>query len=192
MTAAATRPVVALNLGERYSVKISSFYYVLGSNSECKRQIKGQERQKSFIWIQQPWVRPPPGSRGLWGSRRGRGRRAAGTSRRWNECRGTWCCWGIILSEHSTLIHQPFKTELLFLQLWFQTDGKEGNAAFLANKELMNRAERTVNLKSQKIKILLSFNGFAFRFEHRKWNRGRNGLQQLGQPVAPSILFPVF
>ena len=26
--------------------------------------------------------------------------------------------------------------------------------------------------------------GFAFRFEHRKWNRGRNGLHQLGQPVA--------
>ena len=24
----------------------------------------------------------------------------------------------------------------------------------------------------------------------RKWNRGRNGLHQLGQPVAPSILFP--
>ena len=30
------------------------------------------------------------------------------------------------------------------------------------------------------------------RIEHRKWNRGRNGLHQLGQPVAPSILFPVF
>ena len=25
-----------------------------------------------------------------------------------------------------------------------------------------------------------------------KWNRGRNGLHQLGQPVASSILFPVF
>ena len=34
--------------------------------------------------------------------------------------------------------------------------------------------------------------GFAFRFEHRKWYRGRNGLHQLGQPVAPSIQFPVF
>ena len=33
---------------------------------------------------------------------------------------------------------------------------------------------------------------FAFRFEHRKWNRGRNGLRQLGQPVAPSVPFPVF
>ena len=33
---------------------------------------------------------------------------------------------------------------------------------------------------------------FAFRIEHRKWNRGRNALHQLGQPVAPSILFPVF
>ena len=30
--------------------------------------------------------------------------------------------------------------------------------------------------------------GFAFRFEHRKWNRGRNGLHQLGQPVAPSCV----
>ena len=30
------------------------------------------------------------------------------------------------------------------------------------------------------------------RIEHRKWNRGRNGLHQLGQPVAPSILFPGF
>ena len=27
---------------------------------------------------------------------------------------------------------------------------------------------------------------------NRKWNRGRNGLHQLEQPVAPSILFPVF
>ena len=27
---------------------------------------------------------------------------------------------------------------------------------------------------------------------HRTWNRGRNGLHQLGQPIAPSILFPVF
>ena len=34
--------------------------------------------------------------------------------------------------------------------------------------------------------------GFAFRFEHRKWNRGRNGLLQLEQPVAPSVPFPVF
>ena len=36
------------------------------------------------------------------------------------------------------------------------------------------------------------YTGFAFRIEHRKWNRGRNGLHQLGQPVAPSIIFPVF
>ena len=30
------------------------------------------------------------------------------------------------------------------------------------------------------------------RIEHRKWNRGRNGLHHLGAPIAPSILFPVF
>ena len=30
------------------------------------------------------------------------------------------------------------------------------------------------------------------RIEHGKWNRGRNGLHQLGQPAAPSVLFPVF
>ena len=30
------------------------------------------------------------------------------------------------------------------------------------------------------------------RIEHRIWNRGLNGLHQLGLPVAPSILFPVF
>ena len=30
------------------------------------------------------------------------------------------------------------------------------------------------------------------RIEHRKWNRGSNGLRQLGQLVTPSILFPVF
>ena len=30
------------------------------------------------------------------------------------------------------------------------------------------------------------------RIEHRKWIRGCNGLHQLGQPVAPSVLFPVF
>ena len=40
--------------------------------------------------------------------------------------------------------------------------------------------------------VKFSCTGFAFRFEHRKWNRGRNGLHQLGQPVAPSILLPVF
>ena len=40
--------------------------------------------------------------------------------------------------------------------------------------------------------ICITYTGFAFRFEHRKWNRGHNGLHQLGQPVAPSILFPVF
>ena len=31
--------------------------------------------------------------------------------------------------------------------------------------------------------------GFALRFEHRKWNRGRNGLHQFGQPVAPLFCF---
>ena len=36
------------------------------------------------------------------------------------------------------------------------------------------------------------YTGFTFRFEHRKWNRGRNGLHQLGQPVVPSVLFPAF
>ena len=30
------------------------------------------------------------------------------------------------------------------------------------------------------------------RIEHRKWTRGLNGLHQLGQPVSPSVLFPVF
>ena len=30
------------------------------------------------------------------------------------------------------------------------------------------------------------------RIEHRKWKRGCNGLHQLGQPVAPFDLFPVF
>ena len=34
--------------------------------------------------------------------------------------------------------------------------------------------------------------GFAFRFEHRKWNRGRNRLPNLVQTIAPSIPFPVF
>ena len=38
----------------------------------------------------------------------------------------------------------------------------------------------------------IEYTGFAFRFEHSKGNRGRNGLHQLGQLVAPSILFPVF
>ena len=30
------------------------------------------------------------------------------------------------------------------------------------------------------------------RIDHRKWNSGRSGLHQLGQPVVPSILFPAF
>ena len=42
------------------------------------------------------------------------------------------------------------------------------------------------------LEFRLPSTGFAFRIEHRKWNRGRNSLHQLGQPVAPSILFPVF
>ena len=34
--------------------------------------------------------------------------------------------------------------------------------------------------------------GFAFRIEHRKWNRGRNRLPKLVQTIAPSVPFPVF
>ena len=40
--------------------------------------------------------------------------------------------------------------------------------------------------------VLLDYTLWIKRIEHRKWNRGHNGLHQLGQPVAPSILFPVF
>ena len=40
--------------------------------------------------------------------------------------------------------------------------------------------------------ILFNSTLWIKRIEHRKWNRRRNGLHQLGQPVAPSILFPVF
>ena len=47
-------------------------------------------------------------------------------------------------------------------------------------------------MKNEKGKENGKITGFAFIFEHRKWNRGHNGLHQLGQPVAPSILFPVF
>ena len=31
---------------------------------------------------------------------------------------------------------------------------------------------------------------WGYETSSRKWNRGSNGLHQLGQPVAPSILFP--
>ena len=31
---------------------------------------------------------------------------------------------------------------------------------------------------------------WGYEKSSRKWNRGRNGLHQLGLPVAPSILFP--
>ena len=34
--------------------------------------------------------------------------------------------------------------------------------------------------------------GFAFRFEHRKWNRGCNRLPKLVQTIVPSVPFPVF
>ena len=47
-------------------------------------------------------------------------------------------------------------------------------------------------MKNEKGKENGKITGFAFIFEHRKWNRGHNGLHQLGQPVAPFILFPVF
>ena len=33
---------------------------------------------------------------------------------------------------------------------------------------------------------------WGYETSSRKWKRGRNGLHQLGQPVAPSVLFPVF
>ena len=38
----------------------------------------------------------------------------------------------------------------------------------------------------------LSCTGFAFRFEHRKWNRVRNRLPKLVQTIGPSVPFPVF
>ena len=44
-------------------------------------------------------------------------------------------------------------------------------------------------LSSNRNFIPYSYTGFAFRIEHRKWNRGRNGLHQLGQP---SLLRPLF
>ena len=31
--------------------------------------------------------------------------------------------------------------------------------------------------------------GFAFRFEHRKWNRGRNGCTKLGSLLRPLFYF---
>ena len=34
--------------------------------------------------------------------------------------------------------------------------------------------------------------GFAFRFEDRKWNRGRNRLPKQVQTIVPSVPFPVF
>ena len=34
--------------------------------------------------------------------------------------------------------------------------------------------------------------GFAFRIEHRKWNRGRNRLPKLVQTIVPSVPFPMF
>ena len=39
---------------------------------------------------------------------------------------------------------------------------------------------------------VVQYTGFAFRFEHRKWNRGRNRLPKLVQTIAPSVPFPVF
>ena len=41
-------------------------------------------------------------------------------------------------------------------------------------------------------KGIVSPTGLAFRFEHRKWNRGRNRLPKLVQTIAPSVPFPVF
>ena len=46
--------------------------------------------------------------------------------------------------------------------------------------------------------IVLAFLGhystdWGYKTSSRIWNRGGNGLHQLGQPVAPSVLlFPVF
>ena len=38
----------------------------------------------------------------------------------------------------------------------------------------------------------VQYTGFAFRFEHRKYNRGRNRLPKLVQTIAPSVPLPVF
>ena len=36
----------------------------------------------------------------------------------------------------------------------------------------------------------LRYTDWGYETSSRKWNRGRNGLHQLEQPVEPSILFP--
>ena len=64
------------------------------------------------------------------------------------------------------------------LLLWW-TDAVRGKT--IESRLALRLALREVNF---------ACTGFAFSFERRKWNRGRNGLHQLGQPVAPSILFP--
>ena len=50
----------------------------------------------------------------------------------------------------------------------------------------------SVPLKSVKINLSHLPTLRIKRIEHRKWNRGCHGLHQLGQPVAPSFLLPVF
>ena len=61
-------------------------------------------------------------------------------------------------------------------------------------RELAPRGQKEAGAGSTQPSLRLFLHvctGFAFRFEHRKRNRGRNGLHQLGQPVAPSVLFAV-
>ena len=46
-----------------------------------------------------------------------------------------------------------------------------------------------VNFRS-KITCNQKSTDWGYEVSSRKWNRGRKGLHQLGQPVVPSILFP--
>ena len=50
---------------------------------------------------------------------------------------------------------------------------------------------RPHHIYAMDLTVLFSSTVWIKRIERRKWNRGRNGLHQLGQPIVPSVLLPV-
>ena len=69
--------------------------------------------------------------------------------------------------------------------------GQNGRTALLHSSTLCIIRRKIFDkiVKFRLLEMLLTTD-WGYETSSRKWNRGHNGLHQLGQPVAPSILFP--
>ena len=89
----------------------------------------------------------------------------------------------LLCGLNQLLLHQRLLEHLSELNL-YSVD------AALEMKRWVEQAAQTSSAHSARFSISCATStlstGFTFRFEHRKWNRGRNGLHQLGQPVHGS------